>query len=286
MRSPSIKLVLLSLVAAAGALLAPGSASAQDAAPATDTATVTIVHGLRGKLVDVYLDGQLTLEGFRPERTTDPLQVPAGDHRVELREGGSAPTDAPFATAVVPVEAGANLSVVAHLAADGEPTVSTFVNDLTTLAPGEARLVARNTAFVPPVAVLVDDAPVVDDLRSSDEYGVELASKTYGVEVRDAPDAGVLVPRNDVVVPEGSATIMYLIGAERDDSLLWIAQSIDGLQQVPSAVPTGNSGLASPSADPGSGTDPALPATLAAAAAAAMGTATWLRRRRAVDLRG
>lgn len=283
MRSPSIKLGLLVLVLTAGLLASPGAASAQDPAPAT--ATVTIVHGLRGELVDVYVDGALTLEGFKPERTTDPLQVPAGDHLVELREGGSDVDDTPFATATLTVVAGTNVSVVAHLGADGEPTVSAFENDLGALAPGEARLVARNTAFVPPVSVLLDDAPVVDELASPEEYGVELAGRTYGVEVRGVPDTGVLVPRNDVVVPEGSSTIMYLVGAQRDDSLIWIGQSIDGLATPPSAVPTGNSGLASPTTDGSSALDAALPAALLAAAGA-FGVTVWTRRRRTALARG
>lgn len=282
MRTPSIKLGLLVLVLTAGLLASPGAASAQDPAPAT--ATVTIVHGLRGELVDVYVDGTLTLEGFKPERTTDPLQVPAGDHLVELREGGSDVTDTPFATATLTVVAGTNVSVVAHLGADGKPTVSAFENDLGALEPGEARLVARNTAYVPPVSVLLDDAPVVDELESPEEYGVELAGKTYGVEVRGAPDAGVLVPRNEVVVPEGSATIMYLVGAQRDDSLIWIAQSIDGLAPPPLAVPTGNSGLASPAIGGPSALDAALPAALLAAGA--LGVTVWTRRRRTALARG
>lgn len=235
-------------------------ASALGGAPASGqtppaSATVTVVHGLRGQLVDVYLDGKLALKGFQPERVTDPLQLPAGKHEVKLRSAGSAATSAPFATANVTVPAGANLSLVAHLGQDGKPTVTPFNNKVNPLAAGKARLVARNTAFVEPVTVLLNGAPVVTTLKPKSEFGADVAPATYQVSVK-APSGGVLVPANDVPVPEGAATIMYLIGARADNSLIWIAQSIVGLQQPPAAVPTGNSGLAAVEGAQGSGPSP------------------------------
>ena len=58
-------------------LLGLGTAGAQEA-----TGTVTIVHGFRGLVADVYLDGTLILESFEPERATDPVQLAAGDHEL------------------------------------------------------------------------------------------------------------------------------------------------------------------------------------------------------------
>src|SRR3954453_13990548 len=64
----------------------------------TATGTVTVVHGLRGVVADVYVDGALALPAFQPERVTDPIAVPAGPHRVEIRLAGAAPTDPPAVT--------------------------------------------------------------------------------------------------------------------------------------------------------------------------------------------
>ena len=47
------------------------------------------------------------------------------------------------------VPAGANATVVAHLDADGNPTLTPFVNDTSATGPGEARLTVRHTAAAP-----------------------------------------------------------------------------------------------------------------------------------------
>ena len=54
------------------------TASAQ--APTEQVGTVRVVHGLRGLVADVYLDGNLALPTFQPERATDPIAIPAGEH--------------------------------------------------------------------------------------------------------------------------------------------------------------------------------------------------------------
>lgn len=238
---------LLVTALAAVALTASPTSAQEPLEPVT--ATVTVVHGLRGELVDVYLDGELALEGFQPERVTDPLQVPAGDHEVVLRPAGSSTSETPMTTATVSVVAGANMSLVGHLDPDGKPTVSVYNNDVASLPPGKARFVARNTAEVSDITLVVDGLPA-PPLAPEAEYAAVVDPATYRVAV-NAPSGGVIVPADDVAVPEGSATIMYLIGSQPDESLIWIGQSIGGLQAPPTAVPTGNSGLAA--ADDGRG---------------------------------
>ena len=62
-----------------------------------------VVHGLRGLVADIYLDGTLALPTFQPERATDPLAIPAGDHLVEIRAAGAAATETPLLTQTVTV---------------------------------------------------------------------------------------------------------------------------------------------------------------------------------------
>lgn len=219
------------------------SATASAVAPAAGSATVTIVHGLRGQLIDVYLDGRLLLKGFQPERVTDPVQSPSGEHRVELRPAGSAADAAPVASATVTVDPGTNLSVVAHLDAAGHPTITKYVNDMTQVAAGKGRLVARNAAASAPVSVLINNAPAVTSLATDGEFHAEVAPATYQVTVKD-PAGTTIVPANDVPVPAAASTIMYLIGSQADNNLIWIGQSISGLAAPPVVVATGNSGLA------------------------------------------
>lgn len=229
-------------VAAASVLLAGAVTTTAQGQPAPATATVTVVHGLRGQLVDVYLDGELALKAFEPDRTTEPLQIPAGTHRVDLRPAKAAASSKPFATATVDLAAGSNQSVVAHFAPGGKRTISRFMNNTAPLTAGTARLVARNTAEVVPVDLVVDGNAIKRDLKTSQEFSAELAPASHKITLQDQ-DGETIVPPDDVPVAEGAATIMYLVGSQPDRNLIWIAQAIPGLQSAPSAVATGNSGL-------------------------------------------
>ena len=99
---------------------------------------VRVVHGLRGLVADIYLDGELVLPTFQPERSTDPLPIPAGDHVVEIRQAGAAASDTPLLTQTVTVPAGFQGSLVAHLDRDGKPVLTAYADDLSAGAGGPA----------------------------------------------------------------------------------------------------------------------------------------------------
>ena len=99
-----------------------GTAAVADAqTPDQQPGAVRVVHGLRGLVADIYLDGTLVLPTFQPERSTDPLAIPAGDHLIEIRAAGAAATETPLLTQTVTVPAGFQGSLVAHLDADRQP---------------------------------------------------------------------------------------------------------------------------------------------------------------------
>ena len=60
------------------------------------TGTVTVIHGVPGVDVDVYVNGDLTLEDFKPETVTKPLELPAGDYTKPT--SGPETRPAPFLT--------------------------------------------------------------------------------------------------------------------------------------------------------------------------------------------
>lgn len=231
-------------------LLGLGTAGAQEG-----TGTVTIVHGFRGLVADVYLDGTLILESFEPERATDPVQLAAGDHEVEVREAGVEASSAAAVTGTLSVPAGSNLSAVVHLSEGGEPTLTVFNNDLRSVPPGSTRLVVRHAAAAGPVNVSLDDTPLAPDLTNPREAGLEVPATTHRVAVSAGSE--VLLPPQDVPLQEGTAQYLYLIGSEDDGTVAWITQTVGGLQTVPAGVPTGNSGLADEAPD--GGTSPVLP---------------------------
>src|SRR6476660_4284402 len=125
---------LTAAVAVVGTTTMAGSTVAHAQTP---TGLVTVVHGLRGVVADVYVDNTLLLPAFQPERVTDPVAVPAGEHHVDIRVTGKAADAPPDVSADVNVQADARQSVVAHLNAAGSPTITAYLDDMSPVAAGQ-----------------------------------------------------------------------------------------------------------------------------------------------------
>lgn len=266
MRRTTATLAMIALAIAA--TLGFGTAAgAQDG-----TGTVTVIHGVPGVDVDVYVNGDLTLEGFTPETVTDPLELPAGDYTVDIRPAGADAASDPIITGSTTLPAGANATLIAHLTADGTPTLGVFVNDTTPTAAGEGRLVVRHTAAAPAVDILAGGDPVFTGLTNPNEESADLPAGTVSAAVALAGTTDPVLGPADVDVQEGTSTIVYAWGSAQDGNLALAVQTIGGLHSAPSGVP---SGTAEVPADP----TPVALAGIALAAALAAG-AMGLRARR------
>jgi hypothetical protein len=228
------------LLATAMVLVAPAPAGA------ADEGGVRVVHGVRGLVADVYVDGKLVLETFQPERNTDPLRVPAGDHEVEVRSAGAATTEAPLLTGTLEVTAGEVTSAVVHLNADGDPALTQFTDDDAAIPAGQTRVVVRHVAAAPPIDVRLDGDALAEDLANTEEAEREVAAGSHEVSVTQTGTSTEITPAQDVPFAEGAATAMYLIGDQEAGTLGWLAVPVTGLQSVPTKVQTGDSGLAAP----------------------------------------
>jgi hypothetical protein len=230
------------LVVAVAALLGPvaGGAGAQ----AAGTGQVVVVHGLRGVVADVSVDGKVVLKAFEPERTTDPLTLPAGRHTVEVRKTGSPATSTPVLKGTFDLAAGSRLSAVVHLGDDKKPQLTFFRDDVSAVTAGRSRLVVRDTAAAPALDVELNQAIVARNLVAPRQSAVEVAANRYRIAV--LADKKVLATPQDVPLAEGSVSFLYLIGSADDHSLGWLAQRVEGVAKPPVAVKTGNSGLADP----------------------------------------
>ncbi|HEX6255679.1 MAG TPA: DUF4397 domain-containing protein [Euzebyales bacterium] len=235
-----------------------GPASAQ-----SDTGTVTVVHGVPGLTVDVYVNGDPTLEDFEPGTVTDPLELPAGDYDVEIRPAGEDPGSEPAISGSATVEAGTNASLVAHLDADGQPTLSAFANDTSNVGAGDARLTVRHTAAAPAVDILADGSALVSGLTNPNEAVTEVPAGTYEAAVAPEGTTDPVLGPTDLTLEEGTNTIVYAIGSLDEDSLDILVQTISGLHSNPGGVPAGTGGMA----------DDAMPTWLIALTAAAAASA-------------
>jgi hypothetical protein len=238
------------------------------------SSTVTIVHGLPRFTADIYVNGDLLLSGFQPEEATDPMELPAGSYRVEIRDAG-APQDSPAALAAdLEVPEGKDLSVIAHLDENGNPTVSVFDNEVARIPPGRARLLVRHQAAAPPVNVQAN-GDTLFAVSSGEQVQRALVASTLKLAVTDTDGEETLVHPTTLELQEGVAYFVYLIGSSEEETLDFMVQAVAGAHTSPSEVQTGSGGLAA---------TPALPAwaTLltAAAAAALAGSGLHLLRRR------
>lgn len=263
--------------ALAGAVLTAGPAVSAQSSKAN--ASVTVVHGIPGTTVDVYVNDKLTIDDFAFGTVTDALSLPAGDYAVAVRAGDAQPTAAPILSADAKLSAGDNVSLVAHLSDAGQPKLTAFANDTSPTAPGNGRLIVRHTAAAPAVDVLAGGKAVFSDLTNPNEAKADLPASTVSAAVALAGTTQPVIGPADVPVTEGVATIVYAVGSAQSNNLKVLVQTISGLHSSPGAVNTGNSGLAA--VDESSTLPIGLAAVAALTATAAAGLVVARRRQTA-----
>jgi hypothetical protein len=225
------------------------------------TGTVTVIHGIPGVTVDVYVNDDLTLPAFAPETITDPLELPAGDYAIDVRLAGAPDTEAPLFSGSATLPAGANATIIANLSEAGTPGLNVFVNDTAATPEGQGRLVVRHTAAAPAVDVLAGGEAVISGLANPDEAVLTLPAGTVSASVAAAGTTDPVIGPADVPVVAGQVTIVYAIGSLQEESLGVLVQTIPVGEDtpapapapapapssnvpVPAGVPSGDSGIA------------------------------------------
>ncbi|GID32515.1 DUF4397 domain-containing protein [Paractinoplanes brasiliensis] len=235
-------------VAALGAvtLIGFGVAGALGSAPAYAKANseVTVVHGIPGQAVDVYVNGEKTIPDFQPGKVAGPLSLPAGEYDIALTEPGEAIGSALLKVDNAEVPGDANISLVAHLSADGEPALTPFANDTAKLAAGKTRLIVRHAAAAPAVDIRAGGQPVFEDVTNGEEGKADLDAGTVSADVVLAGTGTRVLGPADLDLKEGAATIVYAVGSAEDETLDIVSQSITGLHSAPDGVPSGDGGQA------------------------------------------
>lgn len=212
-------------------------------AQAADDATVFILHGVPGATVDVYANGDSVLTDFTPGTLTEGLQLPAGDYDLKVTAAGAgADGEAIVEANDVAVPAGANVTVAAHLTADGEPALTPFVNDMENTEAGQARLTVRHIAAAPAVDVRANGEVAFDGLTNPNAATADLPAGAISADVVLAGTDTVALGPADLDLKEGTNTIVYAWGSASDDNLDLAVQSISGLHSAPGGVPSGTGG--------------------------------------------
>lgn len=222
---------LAALALAALAFASP--ASAQDA-------RIHLIHGIPGVEVDVEAGGDNVFEGFEFGDTQD-LSAFAGAtlEGVKVKVAG---------TDTVAIDAGdvalpssGNYTLIAHLDADGTPSIAVFENDTSSTAAGEGRITVRHAAAAPAVDILANGDVAFANVPNGAGGSADLAAGTISASVVPAGESEpVVIGPADLPITEGANLIVYAVGSLSDDTLTVLTESIDGLATPPAAVNTGN----------------------------------------------
>ena len=226
---------------AALALAAPLALSTAAPAAAADPASVTVVHGVRGLVADVRLDGKLVLSGFAPERVTDALSLPAGRHRIQAWPSGADEETEPVVDEFVTLEAGQQATAAIGLDAQGNADITLYDDEALLPEEGDTALVVRGLAEADAVRVVAGDRTVAPSLTSSSQGLARVKPGSYAVSVQAADGGDTLVPSQEVPVTAGRAVVLYLVGSQDDDTLGWVAQTVrPSAAGAPTRVDTGS----------------------------------------------
>ena len=211
----------------------------------TASASVSMLHAVPGATVDVYANGKALLTNFKPGTLTDPVKLPEGSYDLKVTAAGAGAKGAAVIQADdVTVPGGANITVVAHLNASGKPALTPYVNDVSKLGPGKARLTVRHDAAAPAIDVRAGGKPAFEKLTNPKEAKADLPAGTVKADVVLAGTSTVAIGPADVNLKEGTNTIVYAWGSASAKNLKLAVQTISGLHGNPTGIPGGTGGQA------------------------------------------
>lgn len=281
-----MKRLLAGLAVLTAAATAPGAVQAQDAAD------VTLLHGIPGATVDVAVDGEVVIPGFEPGATQD-LSAFAGETLMNLEVRAAGTEDVvigPVAEFAVP--ASGSWTVVAHLDAEGAPTVTPFENNAAATADGQGRLTVRHTAAAPAVDLVVGEDRPIEGAENGASADLELpAGEIAGAQL--APAGGdPIVDVPTVNLTAGTNLIVYAVGSLEDETFTFYTQEYEVGAEAPGGTDEGEAaggdGTPAPTAvNTGSPLDPSGMIWAAALGLAAMmfAAGSFAVRRRTVEAR-
>jgi len=197
-------------------------------ASAAGTATAYVVHGIPGLVVDIYIDGRLFVKDFAPNTIAGPITGPANrSGYVAIVPAGGDPNQ-PALAATVSFPPGANVSIVAHLDANGSPTLSIFDNDFSRTS--DTRLIVRHTAAAPAVDALFFPGTAnelrVGPLANGQQTIANLPAGTYSaVLVPTGTSTAVFGPFSRDL-KAGTVYVAYAIGSLSGGTFTTIVQEV------------------------------------------------------------
>lgn len=216
-----MKRVLLGVAAIAAMALVPQTTSAQTGAD------LTLVHGIQGATVDVAVDGTVVIDNFVAGSLAN-ISSFAGQtlNNVTLTDDDSGTVlVGPIAELEMP-DSGSH-SVVAHLDADGEPTITTFENNTGEVPAGEARVTVRHVAETGAIDLIIADQRPVTGVTNGQSAELELPDGQL-TDAQIAPTGDVAIAQIATLdLAANTNTIVHVVGSSEDDTIDFVVQIVE-----------------------------------------------------------
>lgn len=194
--------------------------------------TVSVLHGIPGLPVDVYVNDDLFLDDFQPETVTDEVNLPAGTYKLQLTAADAADNSAPLLEATLPLADDDNFSIIAHLQEDGTPTITPFRNQVESTGGFAENLILRHTAAAPAVDIVIRRNFFSRGFVLATKRGLKNGQQEEGFIRSRNVQTDVLVSGTSTAVIEGAplklsrskATTVYVIGDPSQGTLGVLAE--------------------------------------------------------------
>ena len=197
-------------------------AAAPAAIASSSAAEVTIVHGIPGAAVTVYVDGKVLINHFVFGGIAGPVALKPGTHAVAIRNYGAKSTAKPIVSENLALSAGENASVVADLTSTGRAQLSFLDNPTSAVTKGFARLDIRHLAAAPAVDVFAGTVKVGSSLTSGNQLAVSIQPGLHTMRLQLAGSSTVVLGPTKYTLATGTTTILYVFGSAAGKSLTFI----------------------------------------------------------------
>jgi hypothetical protein len=207
-------------------------------------ASVNVVHGIPGQdlgqdpalPVDVLVDNEhCVLRAITFGQVLGPIPLSPGTHnfKISMSDYRSPCGNTPDLDFDFDFEEGEKASVVAHLTADGDATVSKFANELSGFRlPIVPRIVLHHTAALPALDVAVrrslPDSPglVVLGFSNGDQSMRGMRGGEWQGYFTQAGTNVILFGPVDITLNQYTATLLYLVGSAENGTLTLISKDV------------------------------------------------------------
>ena len=173
--------------------------------------------------VDVYLDGELALEGVEFGQFSGWIAVPAGEHQVQVTAAGDDAANAVIdATVELAADAAYHVAATGHLADITPQIYQVNLSDLDAMDDPMARIRVIHTSPDAPavdIALAGGDVLIADLAFPNASDALEVPAGSYDLEVRPTGTTDVALDLPGVELEAGMVYDVFAIGLAGDGSL-------------------------------------------------------------------